>query len=245
MDVPAPQPARCAKFSLRSATRSRGNADPDAWKPKRAASGARRPAAPRLPLPLPAAAPAAQRRRRRRLTHRGAAVAGQVSRAPRSPIFPASTPDPRCGVWRANSISTSPRSAAPAKRAASPRRTSRRPSARRRRPAGQAAAGFPKSPSSTSPNSVRSRPSRCRGSRAFRGRGCTRSWVNIPHVTHSDEADITELDAFRKELDDAAKADKKAPYRVSLLPLLMKACGRDAEGVPDLQRVADARPRMR
>jgi pyruvate dehydrogenase E2 component (dihydrolipoamide acetyltransferase) len=49
------------------------------------------------------------------------------------------------------------------------------------------------------------------------------SWVNIPHVTHNDEADITELDAFRKSLDDDAKADKKAPYRVSLLPLLMKA----------------------
>ncbi len=49
------------------------------------------------------------------------------------------------------------------------------------------------------------------------------SWVNVPHVTHCDEADITELDAFRKTLDDEAKADKKAPYRVSLLPLLMKA----------------------
>ena len=49
------------------------------------------------------------------------------------------------------------------------------------------------------------------------------SWVNIPHVTHCDDADITELDAFRKSLDDEAKADKKAPYRVSLLPLLMKA----------------------
>src|SRR5208282_4673143 len=49
------------------------------------------------------------------------------------------------------------------------------------------------------------------------------SWVNIPHVTHCDEADVTELEAFRKTLDDEAKADKKAPYRVSLLPLLMKA----------------------
>lgn len=49
------------------------------------------------------------------------------------------------------------------------------------------------------------------------------SWVNIPHVTHCDDADITDLDAFRKRLDDEAKADKKAPYRVSLLPLLMKA----------------------
>ena len=49
------------------------------------------------------------------------------------------------------------------------------------------------------------------------------SWVNVPHVTHSDEADITELEAFRKSLDDAAKGDKTSPYRVSLLPLLMRA----------------------
>jgi len=49
------------------------------------------------------------------------------------------------------------------------------------------------------------------------------SWVNVPHVTHTDEADITDLEAFRKGLDEEGKADKKAPYRVSLLPLLMKA----------------------
>jgi pyruvate dehydrogenase E2 component (dihydrolipoamide acetyltransferase) len=49
------------------------------------------------------------------------------------------------------------------------------------------------------------------------------SWVNVPHVTHCDDADITSLEAFRKSIDDEAKADKKAPYRVSLLPLLLKA----------------------
>ena len=49
------------------------------------------------------------------------------------------------------------------------------------------------------------------------------SWVNVPHVTHTDEADITELEAFRKTLDDTAKNDKSKPYRVSLLPLLMRA----------------------
>jgi pyruvate dehydrogenase E2 component (dihydrolipoamide acetyltransferase) len=49
------------------------------------------------------------------------------------------------------------------------------------------------------------------------------SWVNIPHVTHTDEADITDLDAFRKALDEDAKKDKSKPYRVSFLPLLMRA----------------------
>ena len=47
-----------------------------------------------------------------------------------------------------------------------------------------------------------------------------RSWLNVPHVTHHDEADITDIDAYRKELDTAAKADG---YRVTLLAFLMKA----------------------
>ncbi len=48
-----------------------------------------------------------------------------------------------------------------------------------------------------------------------------RAWLNIPHVTVSEEADITELDAYRKELDTAAKADG---YRVTLLSFVIKAC---------------------
>ncbi|WP_050524622.1 2-oxo acid dehydrogenase subunit E2 [Pseudorhodobacter wandonensis] len=48
-----------------------------------------------------------------------------------------------------------------------------------------------------------------------------RAWLHIPHVTVSEEADITELDAYRKELDTAAKADG---YRVTLLSFVIKAC---------------------
>jgi pyruvate dehydrogenase E2 component (dihydrolipoamide acetyltransferase) len=47
-----------------------------------------------------------------------------------------------------------------------------------------------------------------------------RSWLNVPHVTHQDESDITEIDKYRKELDTAAKADG---YRVTLLSFLLKA----------------------
>lgn len=47
-----------------------------------------------------------------------------------------------------------------------------------------------------------------------------RAWLNIPHVTHTDEADITELEAYRKQLDAAGK-DKG--YRVTLLAFLLKA----------------------
>ncbi len=48
-----------------------------------------------------------------------------------------------------------------------------------------------------------------------------RSWLNVPHVTHNDDADITGLDGYRKELDTAAKAEG---YRVTLLAFLLKAC---------------------
>src|SRR5271157_3313393 len=47
-----------------------------------------------------------------------------------------------------------------------------------------------------------------------------RSWLNVPHVTHDDEADITDLDAYRRELDTAAKAEG---HRVTLLAFLMRA----------------------
>jgi pyruvate dehydrogenase E2 component (dihydrolipoamide acetyltransferase) len=47
-----------------------------------------------------------------------------------------------------------------------------------------------------------------------------RSWLNVPHVTHDDQADITDLDAYRRDLDAEAKAEG---YRVTLLAFLMKA----------------------
>jgi pyruvate dehydrogenase E2 component (dihydrolipoamide acetyltransferase) len=47
-----------------------------------------------------------------------------------------------------------------------------------------------------------------------------RAWLNIPHVTHADEADITELEAYRKRLDAEAR-DKG--YRVTMLSFLLMA----------------------
>jgi pyruvate dehydrogenase E2 component (dihydrolipoamide acetyltransferase) len=47
-----------------------------------------------------------------------------------------------------------------------------------------------------------------------------RSWLNVPHVTQFDEADITELEAFRKaQKDEAATQDLKLTF----MPFLMKA----------------------
>jgi pyruvate dehydrogenase E2 component (dihydrolipoamide acetyltransferase) len=47
-----------------------------------------------------------------------------------------------------------------------------------------------------------------------------RAWLNVPHVTHNDEADITDLEAYRKELDQAARQES---YRVTMLAFLLKA----------------------
>jgi pyruvate dehydrogenase E2 component (dihydrolipoamide acetyltransferase) len=47
-----------------------------------------------------------------------------------------------------------------------------------------------------------------------------RSWLNVPAVTHNDEADITELDKYRKEMDTIAKQEG---YRVTLLSFVIKA----------------------
>ena len=47
-----------------------------------------------------------------------------------------------------------------------------------------------------------------------------RSWISVPHVTQFDEADITELEAFRKSM--AGEADKKG-VRLTPLVFIMKA----------------------
>jgi len=52
------------------------------------------------------------------------------------------------------------------------------------------------------------------------GKFLHRNWVTIPHVTQFDEADITDLEAFRKSMVDEYK-DKGV--KVTLLSFLMKA----------------------
>ncbi|MEN8664833.1 MAG: dihydrolipoyllysine-residue acetyltransferase [Polycyclovorans sp.] len=47
----------------------------------------------------------------------------------------------------------------------------------------------------------------------------SRSWLNVPHVTQHDDADITELEAFRKSAGDYTEA------KLTLLPFLIKAVG--------------------
>ena len=49
----------------------------------------------------------------------------------------------------------------------------------------------------------------------------TRSWLNVPHVTQFDHADITDLEVFRKGLK--AEAELKGT-KVTPLPFMLKAC---------------------
>jgi len=49
----------------------------------------------------------------------------------------------------------------------------------------------------------------------------TRNWLNIPHVTQFDDADITDLEAFRKGLKTEAE---KRGVKLTPLPFLLKAC---------------------
>jgi pyruvate dehydrogenase E2 component (dihydrolipoamide acetyltransferase) len=52
------------------------------------------------------------------------------------------------------------------------------------------------------------------------GANLHRNWVSIPHVTQNDEADVTELEAFRKQMSDE---QQKQGIRVTMLAFLIKA----------------------
>jgi pyruvate dehydrogenase E2 component (dihydrolipoamide acetyltransferase) len=61
-----------------------------------------------------------------------------------------------------------------------------------------------------------------------------RNWVYIPHVTHNDEADVTELEAFRKQLN-AEQSDVK----VTMVALLLKAAAATLKAFPDFNSSLD------
>jgi pyruvate dehydrogenase E2 component (dihydrolipoamide acetyltransferase) len=48
-----------------------------------------------------------------------------------------------------------------------------------------------------------------------------RNWVMIPHVTHNDEADITELEAFRKQMNEEHARDG---VKLTMVGFLVVAC---------------------
>lgn len=64
-----------------------------------------------------------------------------------------------------------------------------------------------------------------------------RSWVSVPHVTQFDEAEITELEAFRKSL--AKEAEKKG-VRLTALVFMMKAVVAALKEFPNFNSSLDA-----
>ncbi len=72
--------------------------------------------------------------------------------------------------------------------------------------------------------------------RKLSGASLHRSWLNIPHVTQFDEADITELEAFRKGLGEEAK---KHGLKVTMLTFLMKAVVAALKEYPDFNSSLD------
>ena len=63
------------------------------------------------------------------------------------------------------------------------------------------------------------------------GANLSRNWMMIPHVTHFDEADITELEAFRKQQNvDAEK--QKLDVKITPVVFIMKAVAKALEAFP-------------
>ena len=68
------------------------------------------------------------------------------------------------------------------------------------------------------------------------GANLARNWVMIPHVTQFDEADITDLEAFRVALN---KENEKAGIKVTMLAFLIKASVAALKKFPDVNASLD------
>ena len=63
-----------------------------------------------------------------------------------------------------------------------------------------------------------------------------RNWVMIPHVTNHDDADITDLEAFRVATN---KENEKSGIKVTMLAFLIKACVAALRKFPDFNASID------
>jgi len=68
------------------------------------------------------------------------------------------------------------------------------------------------------------------------GANLHRNWVMIPHVTNNDEADITELEAFRVLLN---KENEKSGVKVTMLAFVIKAVVSALKKFPDFNASLD------
>ena len=67
-----------------------------------------------------------------------------------------------------------------------------------------------------------------------------RSWLNVPHVTQFDDADITEMEAFRKA---QKAAGEKRGVKMTPLPFLLKACAAALAELPQFNVSLDMEPK--
>jgi pyruvate dehydrogenase E2 component (dihydrolipoamide acetyltransferase) len=68
------------------------------------------------------------------------------------------------------------------------------------------------------------------------GSNLHRNWVMIPHVTNHDDADITELEAFRVQMN---KENEKSGAKITMLAFLIKACVAALKKFPDFNSSLD------
>ena len=68
------------------------------------------------------------------------------------------------------------------------------------------------------------------------GANLARNWVMIPHVTSNDEADVTELEAFRVELN---RENAKAGPKLTMLAFIIKACAAALKRYPEFNASLD------
>ncbi len=73
--------------------------------------------------------------------------------------------------------------------------------------------------------------------RKISGPGLHRNWVSIPHVTNHEDADITELEAFRVQLN---REHEKRGVKLTMLAFLVKACVAALQQFPDFNSSLDA-----
>jgi pyruvate dehydrogenase E2 component (dihydrolipoamide acetyltransferase) len=66
-----------------------------------------------------------------------------------------------------------------------------------------------------------------------------RNWISIPHVTQFDEADITDLEAFRKAQTAETEKRKDKPFKLTMLAFLIKACVTALKQFPEFNSSLD------
>jgi pyruvate dehydrogenase E2 component (dihydrolipoamide acetyltransferase) len=66
-----------------------------------------------------------------------------------------------------------------------------------------------------------------------------RNWVMIPHVTNHDDADITDLEAFRVSTNNEKKGPNDANVKVTMLAFLIKACVAALKKFPEFNASLD------